>query len=158
MSSREFSIIIMTHHDVKYEVLIDTEDLSILDGRIPKWNRGYGAIDIHGKQYLIHRLIMKAEKNQYVDHINSNIRDNRKCNLRIVTKQQNNQHKRVKKESSTGVRGVHPYGKKFKASVGHNKKQIYVGCFNTISEAEKAVIQKRKELGFLDADTNDINS
>lgn len=37
----------------------------------------------------MHRQIMKAQKGQYVDHINGEKLDNRRCNLRLVTNQQN---------------------------------------------------------------------
>ena len=160
MSEKPFSTLIITRHGVNYEIKIDTEDLHILGGRKPRWNRGYAAIQIKGKEFFVHRLITKAMPGQYVDHINLDIRDNRKCNLRLVTHAQNNQHKRVRKNTRTGIRGVYhcANSNKYRASVGYRGKQIHVGCFETKQEAEIAVIAKRRELGFLDANSNNINS
>lgn len=38
----------------------------------------------------LYREIMQAQKGEIVDHINRDVLDNRKCNLRIVTVKQNN--------------------------------------------------------------------
>ena len=41
------------------------------------------------KGLMLHRVIMKAEKGQQIDHINRDRLDNRRINLRFVTSQQN---------------------------------------------------------------------
>lgn len=49
--------------------------------------------------------------------------------------------------STTGVRGVYFISKnRYEAKVRHNGKRIHVGRFDTLEEAEAAVIAKRNEL------------
>jgi hypothetical protein len=81
------------------------------------------------------RFIMKLRTRDHrvVDHWNGNIFDNRRCNLRVCTRQNNLQNS--KPHSSTQFRGVSriPYGK-FRAQI--NKKHI--GVFSKKEEAAKA--------------------
>jgi hypothetical protein len=50
--------------------------------------------------------------------------------------------------SQTKVRGVHPHkaSGKYQATIKSKKVSYYLGLFDTVSEAEQAVISKRKEL------------
>ena len=66
----------------------------------------------------LHKVIMN-EKNRIVDHINRNTLDNRRSNLRYVTRAENaaNSNKRV---SATGYRGVYP------AVYGESNTQYFV--------------------------------
>jgi hypothetical protein len=50
------------------------------------------------------RFVMNAQKGQIVDHKNRNPLDNRRCNLRFVTKRQNNLNKKC--NNGTGFFGV----------------------------------------------------
>ena len=53
---------------------------------------GYVGVKLNGGRYSAHRLIYKmmmGEEPQEVDHINNNRSDNRWCNLRSVTRQEN---------------------------------------------------------------------
>lgn len=59
----------------------------------------------------LHRLVMGVSDKQYdytedVDHRNSKKWDNRKCNLRIVSKRQNNFNHKLQKNNSSGFAGV----------------------------------------------------
>lgn len=58
-------------------------------------------------QYL-HRLILNPPDDLYVDHINGNTLDNRKCNLRIVTHSQNLENSKGHKSkfNPSGYKGV----------------------------------------------------
>jgi len=58
----------------------------------------------HKKYFSLPRFILKAKKNQIVDHINRNTLDNRRCNLRIVNARQSALNRRLK--SNTGRIGV----------------------------------------------------
>lgn len=72
----------------------------------------------------LHRIIMGVcydshEDNIYVDHINGDKLDNRKCNLRVCTASENNMNRqKVRYNNSTGIRGVYIEKR------GRNKKLI----------------------------------
>lgn len=68
--------------------------------------------------------------------------------LRLVNSKQNNENRGVvnKNNKSTGVRGVTRVGSKFVGQVMHNRRNHFVGRFESLAEAESAVIEKRNEL------------
>ena len=69
--------------------------------------------------------------------------------LRAVTHKQNMENSRGARVNNTsGVPGVHwdKKANKWYALVSHNRKRHYVGGFDTLPEAEAAVIAKRNEL------------
>lgn len=73
--------------------------------------------------------------------INGDQLDNRRCNLRIVTLQQNgwNRHK-IGKLNTSGHNGV-GFDKRlgvWKARIGFNGKAIHLGTFLTVEEAAAA--------------------
>lgn len=88
------------------------------------------------------------------DHINGNKLDNRKSNLRVGTKNEN-QHNRTKyKNNTSGCKGViyFKWGKRIKrwhAQIGLNGKIISLGYFLTKEEAsdayDNAAIKYHKE-------------
>ena len=103
------------------------------------------------KTHLLHREIMGNPSGMEVDHINGDKLDCRHVNLRITGHGANSQNRKgSNKNSSTGVRGVflQPSGK-WRSMVRYQGKLYCVGRFDTIEEAERAVIAKRREFGFL---------
>lgn len=69
--------------------------------------------------------------------------------LRPVTDKQNKEnHAGAQRNSKSGVRGVSwdVDRKKWFAKVKHDRKQIFVGRFDSLEEATTAVIKKRNEL------------
>ena len=94
------------------------------------------------KKVFMHRLVLGYREGLDVDHINGNGLDNRKCNLRICSHSKNiaNQHKRT-----AGICKV-PSGR-YRASICHNYKTIYIGTYDTEDEAIEA--RKTKELELL---------
>jgi hypothetical protein len=72
----------------KYDVIVDDDFYH--KNKIGIMNKGYATVCDEGKVKLLHRLIARAtDASQIVDHINRNKLDNRKENLRIVTKKEN---------------------------------------------------------------------
>lgn len=51
-----------------------------------------------GQHVLMHRLLLDAPKDLEVDHINRNSLDNRRCNLRLATRSQNEANKPPKRD------------------------------------------------------------
>lgn len=87
----------------------------------------------------LHRLIMNPESNMVIDHINHNLFDNRKNNLRVVTQEENGMNKSKNKNNKSGVTGVSYYKKEDKwiASIQVHKKSISLGQFDKFEDAVK---------------------
>lgn len=83
--------------------LIDIEDIELVKQH--KWCFLCGYV-YNYKVKQLHRYIMNCPDNMVVDHINQNRVDNRKCNLRICTQQENNWNKSLLKTNTSGVTGV----------------------------------------------------
>lgn len=61
---------------------------------------------INGKLILMHRLIMKAKKDQKVDHIDGNPLNNTRVNLRFCTNSQNQMNSKKRSGCKTDFKGV----------------------------------------------------
>lgn len=115
-------------------------------------NHRYPKITIGRSQSKkVHRLIMKAPDNLVVDHLNHDLWDCRKSNLRIVTNAVNCRNKKgLYKTNKTGYPGiVQIKNGKWLARVGYLGKQIYCGTFLKKEDAAQAAANKRAELGHL---------
>ena len=76
-----------------------------------------------------------------VDHIDGNGLNNQRNNLRIVTNQQNGMNQKKQRRSTTSrYKGVcwHNKNKGWMAGIKHNRKTIYLGCYETEEEAALA--------------------
>ncbi len=111
--------------------------------------RGYRVIAPIDGWFLEHRLIfalMGEAIPEEVDHIDRNRSNNTWSNLRASTCEENNQNKGAISTSKTGIKGVSPIGNgTWRGSVyykGNNLRKT----FKCIIDAEKWVIEKRKEL------------
>lgn len=95
------------------------------------------------KSIPLHRLIMGVEDKKTkinIDHINGNVLDNRKCNLRFATQMQNCWNRRLKCTNTSGVTGVRREhkGNTWHAEIMVNYKIINLGNYRDINEAIKA--------------------
>lgn len=108
-----------------------------------KGSHGYWTVNIFaGKKpgnYCVHRLMAMAflgiKQGQVVDHINRVKTDNRLENLRIVTDSQNAHNRR---NAVKGLRGAYFQQGYWFSQIQLNKKQHYLGSFDTEEEAHAA--------------------
>lgn len=116
---------------------------------------GYGRFSVgRENQMLAHRyaweiLYGPIPSKIQLDHICHNHACVNPGHLRETTNKQNHEHlKGAFANSKSGVRGVSWDASKMKwrATVGHNYKQYHVGRYDSMEEAEAAVIAKRLEL------------
>lgn len=115
-------------------------------------NRGYTHIGIKNKKYLAHRLAwfyMTGEwpKNQ-IDHINGIKTDNRLCNLREATNNENICNQRTPhKNNKSGYLGVYyaSGSRKFAASIRFNNEKIIIGFFDDPYIAHLAYLEAKRK-------------
>lgn len=128
----DYAIMLVPRKGRILEVLLDKEDVEKVK-QIGKWlslkdttlrNTSYYIVH-WGKNYQrLHRFIMNTPKDKEVDHINHNTLDNRKCNLKICTRFENQQNLSSKVTEQTGVY----------SSIGYKGKII---CVSNISKNGK---------------------
>lgn len=115
---------------------------------------GYGRFWVDGRLQLAHRVAYELGTGGHldemeVDHRCFNLRCCNPAHLRPVTSKWNKEHRRgANRNSKSGVLGVNPSrnGTRWVAQVKHHRKTFYLGTFDTVNEAEAAVITKRLEL------------
>lgn len=136
-------MIIKTPQGIPFE--IDEEDVFILQ-EYPFYKMGHDGYIVCKKSpscggfwFRLHRLIMNAPKDKVVDHINRNKWDNRKSNLRICTKAENNWNKTLNKKlnATSKYRGVKWHKKDccWQASIQVKKKIMWLGAFSSEEKA-----------------------
>lgn len=85
----------------------------------------------------MHRFITGWE---YVDHINGDGLDNRRCNLRPATAATNARNVGLRSHNTSGYKGVtwHKAGRKWMAQLRVDGRQVYLGLFTDPAEAASA--------------------
>lgn len=131
-------------HDRKWDVLAGA-----LAGAPEK--NGYLAIKIDQRQYFAHRLawfyVHGAWPVHGLDHINGDVLDNRIANLRDVPQRINNQNKhRAMGNSTSGVLGVSPEGKRFRARIFVDGREVLLGYFDDPAEGHQAYLAAKRRL------------
>lgn len=126
--------------------IIDAADVVLVQGR--SWfltgvpTHPYAATrGSNNMPVTLHRFLMDPPPGMHVDHVNGDSLDNRRCNLRVATPQQNGANSR-RKIGDVGYIGVHKHkGGKYFATV-----QLNIGTFDTAEEAARAYDAKATEL------------
>lgn len=115
----------------------DYEWLSAMRWRASKSRTKFYAVYTNGKSVVqMHRLILPPPDGLFIDHINGNSLDNRRCNLRLATRAQNNANRpRV----GGGYKGV-----SLDRKTGKWLAFIYLGMFDS-AEAAAAAYDKQAE-------------
>jgi len=96
----------------------------------------------------MHTLVLGTNPSGYeADHINGNGLDNRKTNLRFVTRLGNLYNRGKKVQATSRYKGVHRNREgKWIAVLIHNYERHYIGAFDDEVEAAKAWDRKAREL------------
>lgn len=125
--------------------LIDAEDFGKISAHSWCYHQsGYAfrGMRIGGKNQIIrmHREITQAPQELEVDHINGDKLDNRKANLRLVTRQQNSFNTGPRKGSKSQFKGVGWFSRdrKWRARIMLNGKEIHLGLFEREIDAAEA--------------------
>ena len=127
---------------------IDEEDFDLVKQNIWHLTNGYVVTSKGRKEFRLHRLIMHTPDGMQTDHINGDILDNRKENLRVCTQNQNlyNQKKRANKSSKYKGVYLHKLANKWMAYIDKDRKRTYLGLFVEEWEAASAYNAKAIEI------------
>ena len=97
------------------------------------------------KNLLLHRFIMGNPKGMDVDHWDRNPLNNRRNNLRIASRTQNNMNAKVRSNSKTGFKGVNARRGGYQTRIKVEGKYTYLGSSNDVRVAaqlyDKAAIK-----------------
>lgn len=130
---------------------VDKEDESLT--RQFKWFLGSGGhaytflgSGVSKKNVYMHHLIFgKPPVGFVIDHKNINPLDNRKGNLRVCTKAENNRNSKMSPKNKSGFKGVSLGSgvnklrtKPWRGDIKMDGKRIFLGWFPTPQEAHKA--------------------
>ena len=125
--------------------LVDDDQAHLLEH---KWylNKDGYAIRTVCKTIYMQQEILDVDEGLIRDHENRNKLDNRKANLRALTKTQNKQNRPSVKGSTSKYRGVymHPVHKTWQAVCRLNGKAHYLGTFKDEDEAGKVASEFRR--------------
>lgn len=124
------------------DVLLDEEDVKRLGQRkLSIGSHGYAQM-WDGQVMLLHRWLMNVPVGTghrvIVDHLNHNVLDCRRENLRLVTPTESNLNRRLRGRDLP--RGVYrsPNGKRFVAKIKRHRRNLQLGTFDTADDAAAA--------------------
>lgn len=101
------------------------------------------------KNILMHRLILQCfDRSKDIDHINHNVKDNRKENLRICEHYKNITASKTYTNNTSGKKGVHwdNSRNKWVAVITYNKKTWHLGRYEGFEDAVKAREKAEEEI------------
>jgi hypothetical protein len=102
-------------------------------------NLGYVRITVNHKSYFAHRLAWLWMTGEWpvkmIDHIDGNKSNNSWSNLREASNSENQMNSKKSKSNKSGIKGICKSVSKWMAYISVNKKQKYLGTYDTIQEA-----------------------
>lgn len=114
--------------------------------------KGALAGSIFAKAYLAHRVAWAIHTGQWpkgeIDHINGNRTDNRICNLRDVSKAENQRNAARRKDNTSGFAGVYKHKNRYVAHIRIEGVQKVIGRFDTALEAHNFRQVEKLKYGF----------
>jgi hypothetical protein len=136
-----YIILYNSKQEEKERTIIDLEDIDKIKSY--KWNcnkssKFHVSTITKDGNLMLHRLIMNCtDDSLVVDHINHNPLDNRKCNLRICTNEENRKNNSLYNTNTTGIIGIYYIKKRniWQSSITVNTKLLLLGEFNNKEDA-----------------------
>jgi len=138
---------------------IDKQDYDVYVTKMPSWflsgaKNNYVTADWRNcpggrRKIRLHRFLilgMDDDQNKVVDHINGDTLDNRRCNLRVLSKSMNVSHRaNLNSNNKSGHRGVHwcNTNKRWIASIQHNEDTWWKKSFENKDDAIKEINERR---------------
>ena len=139
---------------------IDAQDYDTYVSKMPSWflsgaKNNYATSDWKGcpggrRKIRLHRFLLLGlddDPNRVVDHINGDTLDNRRCNLRVLTKGANVAHRaNLNINNTSGTRGVYwcNTNKRWIACIQHNEDAWWKKSFTDKDEAIKEIEEQRR--------------
>lgn len=111
-------------------------------------DKGYICVTIKGKNYKLHRLIFLYHHGylpKFIDHIDTNIKNNNIENLRPATKSENACNRTKQKNNTSGIKGIswNKKLKKWRVQCNKDGKSFYLGVYSDINDAELTLLNFR---------------
>ena len=111
----------------------------------------YLTVGIDYKTCPVHQLVFLMETGVWpdgeIDHLNGDMHDNRRCNLRKVDRQANSENlRRPMKGNRAGFLGVSIKRGKFHARIISKGKYFHLGSFFTAEDAHAAYVAAKRIL------------
>lgn len=128
------------------DIQVDEQDAYLLEKYSWHLKDGlYPRTRIKGKAVYLYQLILTT--NNIVDHIDRNPLNNKRSNLRIVTKSQNAMNTAQRKDTKSGIKGVSwkRDRKKWEVYINFNKKRVRLGYYDNIEDAAMTRIEAEKQ-------------
>lgn len=133
--------------------LFEGRIVRIASGKEPSWvtnSYGYKFCSIKNKTIYLHRAIWvlnfgPIQSKMEIDHIDRNPKNNDLSNLRLCGRSENNQNTKVRKDNTSGIKGVFwdKNSNSWRVSIWKNKKKHDGGRFKLLDDAKHAAYDIR---------------
>lgn len=166
----EYFEVTVKNSDIVY--VVDAEDVNWMKGYTWYTDKAHGVkypylsakkrldtVEYERKEIKIHVEIMREEIEKFkmdnpdyhkriiIDHIDGDISNNRRENLRVRTQSENNMNKKVQSNNTTGFVGVtwHSKQKMWNAMIDYEDERIELGSFYYLRNAMRARVEAEKK-------------
>lgn len=132
-----------------YEAIVDLSDISIVEAF--NWHAVVGPRTVYAQRFCristerctqlaMARVLISAPSGLHVDHINGNGLDNRRANLRLATVSQNQHNAQLRRDNSSGFKGVYfcKHRRKWRVAIKFLGRTISLGDYSCIKAAAAA--------------------